>query len=292
MSAAPNHRHPPLDESGQDHPGAHHVHDDVQGRVLSLDAEVMAEHVAAVTRWLPVRRAPIEIVDLGAGTGAGTFALLRQFPGAQVTAVDSSATHLDELRSKVRAANVGDRVRIVQADLSASEWPDLGGPDLVWASASMHHLADPVRALRNVRDILAPGGLIAIMELAGLPRFLPPNAPRDKPGLEERCHAATQQLHAERMPHRGADWGPMLVVAGFTVQDRLVINAEIKSSSSNAVGPYALAALQGVRAAAAGAISAADLAAVDQLLDPTSPHSILRRDDLAVRTTRTVWAAR
>ena len=188
----------------------------------------MAEHVAAVLHWLPVQGAPIEIVDLGAGTGAGTFALLRQFPGARVTAVDSSATHLDELQIKAEAANLSDRVRILQADLSASEWPDLGAPDLVWASASMHHLADPDRALRNVRDILAPGGLIAIIELAGLPRFLPPTAPEDRPGLEERCHAATRHLHAERMPHRGADWGPMLVAAGFTVQDSLVINAEIE----------------------------------------------------------------
>lgn len=39
-------------------------------------------------------------------------------------------------------------------------------------------------------------------------------------------------------------------------------------------------------------LAAADLAALDRLLDPDAPHGILRRDDLAVRTVRTVRAAR
>ncbi|WP_433730168.1 hypothetical protein ACQP0C_02550 [Nocardia sp. CA-129566] len=49
--------------------------------------------------------------------------------------------------------------------------------------------------------------LFAVFELAGYPRFLPENAPEDRPGLEERCHAISDQHHAEHVPHRGADWG-------------------------------------------------------------------------------------
>ena len=94
------------------------------------------------------------------------------------------------------------------------------------------------------------------------------------------------------MPHRGADWGPKLTAAGFTLQDSLTINVDIKGADNVTVAPYALAALQGIRNAAADALSADDLAALDQLLDTAGPHSILRRDDLAVRTTRTVSAAR
>ena len=279
-------------ENGQEYLDTNLVHDDGQAQILDLDAEVLAEHIATVTAWLPVQAAPMEIVDLGAGTGAGSFALLSRFPEAHVTAVDSSAAHLEQLRIRARTANLSDRVRIVQADLDTWDWPDFGAPDLVWASASMHHLADPDRALRNIRDTLAANGLIAIVELAGLPRFLPPAAPEDRPGLEERCHAATEQLHARHMPHRGADWGPKLTAAGFTLQDSLIINVDVKSSPGNAVGRYALATLQRIRGTAAEALAADDLAALDRLLDTTSRHSILRRDDLAVRTTRTVWAAR
>jgi len=47
-----------------------------------------------------------------------------------------------------------------------------------------------------------------------------------------------------------------------------------------------------MRSNVARTLSAEDLTALDQLLDADSPHSILRRGDLAVRTERTVWAAR
>lgn len=285
-----HHHHPtPMREVAHH---THHSRDDVQAQVLDLDAEVMAEHVAAVTAWLPVRGAPTEIVDLGAGTGAGSFALLAQFPDAHLTAVDASATHLEQLRSRANNANLSERLRIVEADLDDADWPDLGAPDLVWASASMHHLVDPDRALRHVRDALAPDGLVAVVELAGLPHFLPPTAPEDSPGLEERCHAATQQRYVEQMPHRGADWGPKLTAAGFLVEDSLTVDVNVASSPSNNVGAYALAALQGIRDAAADSLSTDDLAALDRLIDTTSPHCILRRDDLAVRTTRKVWVAR
>lgn len=287
--------------SGHGHAGhAGHAHDhgharqDLEGQaeILDLDAEVLAEHITDITAWLPLNEPPRHIVDLGSGTGAGTFALLDRFPEAHVTAVDSSAGHLQRLREKACARGVEDRVRTVQADLDETEWPDLGVPDLVWASASMHHMADPDQALRAVRELLAPGGLFAVVELAGFPRFLPEDAPESRPGLEERCHTASESYHAEHVPHRGADWGPKLAAAGFTLDGDRVISVNIEGSRSEAVGAYALGSLQRLRRSIAEVLPPADLAALDRLLDTDGPESILRREDLAVRTERTVWAAR
>jgi SAM-dependent methyltransferase len=279
------------------HHGPHDVHRHEhdagdQAEILDLDSEVLAEHIASITAWLPIETSPSRILDLGAGTGAGTLALLERFPEAEVTAVDLSATHLYRLREKASAAGVADRVRIVQADLDTAQWPELGTPELVWASASMHHMADPGRALRQVHDLLAPGGLFAVVELAGFPRFLPEDAPEQAPGLEERCHAALDHHNAEQMPHRGADWGPELAKAGFTVEGQRTITVDIGPPHTDAVGRYALGSLRRIRGGGASALTAADLTALDQLLDPDSPHSILRRNDLTVRTERTVWAAR
>jgi SAM-dependent methyltransferase len=272
---------------------AHHEHgaDSEHAEILDLDAEVLAEHIAAITEWLPLKSGPRRIVDLASGTGAGTFALLERFPEAHVTAVDASPGHLQRLWEKACALGVGEHVRTVVADLDDATWPDLGTPDLVWASASMHHMADPGHALRTVRDLLAPDGLFAVVELAGLPRFLPENAPADRPGLEDRVHAVTDRLHAEHLPHRGADWGPMLTAAGFTVAGELTVAVDIDGSGNAAIGRYALGVLQRLRGAAAEELAAEDVAALDRLLDTSGPHSILRRDDLAVRTERTVWAA-
>lgn len=277
--------------------GAHHVHEHEhdsgdQVEILDLDAEVLAEHLASITAWLPIGTGPRRIVDLGCGTGAGTLALLERFPEAQLTAVDLSAAHLNRLREKAGAAGAADRVRIVRADLDATAWPELGTPELVWASASMHHMPDPDRTLRQVHDLLAPGGLFAVVELAGFPRFLPEDAPEDAPGLEERCHTALDHHHAEQVPHRGADWGTMLTKAGFTVEGERTVTVDIGPPRTEAAGRYALSSLRRMRGGVASALTAEDLAALDRLLDTGSPHSILRRIDLRVRTERTVWAAR
>ncbi|BBA95669.1 putative methyltransferase [Actinacidiphila reveromycinica] len=264
---------------------------DDQAEMLDLDAEVLAEHTAAITAWLPVHGRPRRILDLGCGTGAGTFALLARFPAAEVTAVDASPAHLDRLREKADALGVADRVRVVRADLDG-DWPDLGRPELVWASASLHHMADPDRTLGAVRALLAPGGLLAVVELAGFPRFLPAGAPRERPGLEERLHAALARHHAEHVPHRGADWGRKLAAAGFAVEGERTIGVHIAAADDGMVAGYALSALKRLRAGVAEALPADDLAALDRLLDTSAPTGLPHRDDLAVRTERTVWAAR
>ncbi|MFJ8109071.1 class I SAM-dependent methyltransferase [Streptomyces sp. NPDC096132] len=274
---------------------AQHAHEHGTGdqsEILDLDAEVLADHTASITAWLPLETGPRHIVDLGCGTGAGTLALLDRFPEAQLTAVDSSAAHLHRLREKAAAAGAADRVRVVRADLDAPAWPALGTPELVWASASLHHMADPDRALRQVHELLAPGGLFAVVELTGFPRFLPEGAPQDAPGLEERCHAALADHHAERLPHRGADWGAKLTEAGFTVEGARTITVAIGPRDTDAAGRYALSALRRLRGNVASALTPEDLTALDRLLDTDGPHGILRRSDLAVRTERTVWAAR
>ncbi|MFE9645162.1 class I SAM-dependent methyltransferase [Streptomyces sp. NPDC006365] len=270
--------------------GADH-NEDGQAEILDLDAEVLAEHIASITAWLPVGADPRHIVDLGCGTGTGTFALLKRFPHAEVTAVDTSAGHLHRLLEKATTEGLADRVHTVQADLDAT-WPDLGTPELVWASASMHHMADPGRALRQVRNMLAPGGLFAVVELAGFPRFLPEDAPEERPGLEERCHAALARHHSERVPHRGADWGAKLAATGFIVEAERTVTVNIGPPHTDAVGRYALTSLRRLRSGVAQTLAAEDLAALDRLLDTEGPHSILRRGDLTVRTERMMWAAR
>ncbi|MFD7031670.1 class I SAM-dependent methyltransferase [Streptomyces sp. NPDC059917] len=299
--------HAPHSPSSHDHDHTHghgHGHSHApeptgshdQAEILDLDADVLAEHTDSITAWLPVTAAPRRILDLGCGTGAGTFALLARFPEARVTAVDASGAHLDRLRERARELGLADRVRTVRADLDG-EWPDLAGPDaagpdLFWASASLHHMADPGRTLRTVRGLLAPGGLLAVVELAGFPRFLPADAPRERPGLEDRCHAALESRHTEQLPHRGADWGPELAAAGFTVEGERTIAVHVDGAGNAAVGRYALSSLGRLRDGAAAALDARDLTALERLLDIGGPGSILRRDDLAVRTERTVWAAR
>ena len=59
-----------------------------------------------------------------------------------------------------------------------------------------------------------------------------------------------------------------------------------------ASGRYAQATLRRIRSGLDGRMSPDDLAALDTLIDSDGPDGVLQRNDLTVRTARTVWAAR
>jgi SAM-dependent methyltransferase len=186
---------------------------------------------------------------------------------------------------------VADRVRTVEADLDAA-WPELEPVDLVWASASLHHMADPDRVLAEAFAGIRPGGLLALVEMNGFPRFLPDDVGLGRPGLEERCHAALDHLRDTDLPHFGADWGPRLSAVGFTIEGERTVAVELTPPLPAAAPRYAQASLRRMRDAIQDQLSADDLAALDALLDGDGPDSILKRGDLSVRAARPVWVAR
>ena len=276
----------------------HHHHDDAAdpqdglAEILDLDAKVFAPYLAAVTTRLAdlTGDGVKHIVDIGAGTGTGTLALLERFPDARVTAVDSSPAMLARLTAAARGRGVGDRVHTLETDAGAG-LPGLEDVDLVWASASMHHLDDPTRALAGIGAALRPGGLLAVLETDRMPRFLPDDAPAERPGLEARCHEALTAIRTEQMPHLGADWGALITAAGFVVEDEQTERLDLGAPLPVDLGRYAYVVLSRIRGAVEERVDAADLAALDALLDD-GPQGVRRRDDLRVRSTRQLWIAR
>ncbi|MFJ8861331.1 class I SAM-dependent methyltransferase [Streptomyces sp. NPDC102451] len=304
-AASPSHSHAPTPHHHG--PGHHHDHgsdhdhghdhadtgqDDVLAEVLDLDAAVFAPYLTALTGRIAELAGDgvTQVVDLGAGTGAGTFALLERFPRARVTAVDSSPAMLARLVEAARAKGLGDRVDTLETDAGAG-LAGLGDADLVWASASLHHVDDPAAALTGVRAALRPGGLLAVAELDGMPRFLPDDAVAGRPGLEARCREALEGLHAEQLPHLGADWGALLAAAGLTVEEERTERLELREPLPARVGQYAHIVLGRIHAALDGRADPADLAALSTLLDG-GPADVRHRDDLVVRSTRQLWVAR
>jgi SAM-dependent methyltransferase len=282
----------------------HHRHDEhhsaagtgeaAMAELLDLDADVLHSYLSEVTAWIHefvADSAPRRILDLGSGTGTGTFALLERFERADATALDLSAPLLHHLGNKARERGVAGRIRTVQADLDAA-WPDIDTVDLVWASASLHHMADPDRVLTEVFAALRPGGLLVAVEMGSFPRFLPDDPDIGRPGLEARCHAALAEVHTAEVPHLGSDWGPRLAKAGFTIEAERIFTIHLTPPLPASTGRYAQASLRRMRSRLDGRMSADDLAALDALLDSDGPEGVLQRDDLCVRTARTVWVAR
>ena len=272
------------------HPHSHsHPHPDPHsgsdlGELLDLDADVLHEYHRDAITWIgSLTPDHAHVVDLGAGTGIGALALARQLPDAEVVAVDVSEEMLEHLRHKARTLGVGDRVRTVPADLD-QPWPRLGPADLVWASNSMHHMADPGRALSQIHAALRPGGLFAMAELDTFPRFLPDDAGAR---LEDRCHAAMAAVRAEAGMHMDEDWSARLAEAGLTVEAQRRFDIVLTPPLPPAAGRYARLSFERMRGGLDARLNADDLAALDALVT-----GVEGRDDLTVRATRTVWLAR
>ena len=101
------------------------------------------------------------ILDLGAGTGLLSAAVLGRVPGARMLLVDGSAKMLDKAAERFYGL---DQVRTQVGDLDAG-LP--GGPfDAVVSGLAIHHLQhDEKRDLfRRIREVLVPGGVFVNVE--------------------------------------------------------------------------------------------------------------------------------
>ncbi|WP_206024561.1 class I SAM-dependent methyltransferase [Rhodococcus sp. 14C212] len=270
-------------------PGHPHTqHEAGLADLLDLDAEVLGAYLDEVIAWAEQHapQRPRTIVDVGAGTGTGSSALGRRFPTAEIVAVDRSASMLDRIRTAAAEHGTPGRLRVVLADLDVA-WPSIGTVDVAWAASSLHEVADPDRVLRDLHAALNPGGLLVIVEMDELPRFLPDDVGQGRPGLERRCHEAL--AHAGWNAH--PDWRTHLERAGFEVVDQRSFTVEAAPAPPSAAR-YAHAYLSRIRAALDGRLATDDLETLDALLTPGSPDGLLHRSDLSVRGSRTAWAAR
>lgn len=134
-----------------------------------------------------LRIAPGAIVaDLGPGYGHFTVRLARAVaPGGIVYALDASSSTLDELRRVADARGI-TTLRVVRVARDRLEIPE--PVDLLFVSATYHHLRDRIGYFSAARDFLRPGARVAILEARReglLARWLgihasPPGSVRDE----------------------------------------------------------------------------------------------------------------
>ena len=87
---------------------------DARALVPRPETEVVVERCLA----LLAETAEPNVLDVGTGSGAIALAIADEHPGAQVTAFDSSPEALALARENLAATGLGDRVRLVEHDLT------------------------------------------------------------------------------------------------------------------------------------------------------------------------------
>jgi len=121
-----------------------------------------------VDAWLPALvgvveelRAGARVADVGSGLGASTVILAEAFPRSTFDGFDFHEPSVVAARGAAERAGVGDRTRF---EVAAADTFDGTGYDLVCVFDSLHDMGDPVGAARRIRDALAPGGTLMLVE--------------------------------------------------------------------------------------------------------------------------------
>ncbi|MEV6262739.1 methyltransferase domain-containing protein [Streptomyces sp. NPDC051784] len=99
------------------------------------------------------------VLDVGCGPGTITADLAALVAPGRVTGVDANSAVLEQAASA--AAEHGlDNVEFTTADVHSLDFPD-NSFDVVHAHQVLQHVGDPVQALREMRRVCRPGGVVA-----------------------------------------------------------------------------------------------------------------------------------
>lgn len=271
------------------------------------EAERLSAAVADNAAWYRlvahelVRPADRLAVDVGCGGAGMAEALGAELPpSAFVVGVDSDVDVLDAARRRIVESGIDDgHLRLLRADLDTelAVLPTVArGADVIWASSSIHHVADQQGAIDALAALLAPGGRLALAE-GGLPgRHLPWDIGIGTPGLEVRLLAAEDRWFARMraslpgsvpMPY---GWPTALRRAGLSDVSTRTFTFERPTPLSAADLRSVLDTLaQRVRRADAdGELDPSDARTWARLLDPGDNAWLGRRDDVFSLSARSV----
>lgn len=108
---------------------------------------------------LPHLKPGLSVLDVGCGPGTITADLAARVAPGPVTAVDQVADVLGVARGETERRGLAN-VCFATADVHRLDFAD-DTFDVVHAHQVLQHLADPVSALREMRRVCAPGGVVA-----------------------------------------------------------------------------------------------------------------------------------
>ncbi len=107
---------------------------------------------------LPSLRPGLSVLDVGCGPGTITADLAGLVAPGRVTALERTDDALALARAEL--AERGIDADFVVGDVHALDLPD-DSVDVVHAHQVLQHVADPVQALREMRRVCKPGGVVA-----------------------------------------------------------------------------------------------------------------------------------
>jgi demethylmenaquinone methyltransferase / 2-methoxy-6-polyprenyl-1,4-benzoquinol methylase len=103
-------------------------------------------------------------LDVATGTADLAIEAAKGHPHVQVTGIDFSPEMLGVGWKKIAERGLTERIRLLQADAMTLPFPD-GSFDAVGIAFGIRNMPDRLRALREMRRVLVPGGRVFVLEM-------------------------------------------------------------------------------------------------------------------------------
>jgi len=135
--------------------------------------ELVCDSLRRVLAEVPEDR-PLRVLEIGAGTGGTTSSLLPLLQGRDISYTFTDITHVFLSEAKQRFAEydfIDYRLLDVERDPQSQGFA-AGQFDLVVASNVLHATKDLRLSLGHVREMLAPGGMLLLLEITSPQRWL------------------------------------------------------------------------------------------------------------------------
>lgn len=128
-----------------------------------------------------------EILDIGTGTARIPIALALADPKAHIVGFDLAPAMIERARQNVDEAGLSDRIGFILGDAKSPSALGDARYEAVISNTIIHHIPEPLAALRAIFERLAPGGTLFVRDLY---------RPDDQPTLA----ALVQQYAGEESP--------------------------------------------------------------------------------------------
>ncbi|MEA5391276.1 class I SAM-dependent methyltransferase [Cyanobium gracile UHCC 0139] len=109
------------------------------------------------------RAAPLQLADIGCGTGASTLLLARLLGNARITAVDRLPDFLDVLQARARHLGLADAITPCAASMDNLPFAD-GELGVIWSEGAIYNIGF-ARGIAEWRRFLKPDGLLVVSEI-------------------------------------------------------------------------------------------------------------------------------
>ena len=230
------------------------------------------------------------VLDVPCGDGFYSRCFARRLrEGGELVSCDLLMNYLKMARAGVRRIRRRPTLKFVAGDVYNLPF-DAGSFDLVWCAQSFISLDEPVRALREMRRVLKPGGAIAVLESDEFHHLLLPwpveldltmqQAIRD--ASRARYGTGSKLAPARKLPR-------MFAQAGLALSGKTTYPADRCAPFGANVRTFLHLHFERLREFVWDRLDRPTRAAFERFVDPDAEQSIFRQVDADVTCLNTVY---